>query len=144
MPWRYQICIAKWLYSYREDLLKNLFKIVPRDCKKSTSVRLAWLTNFGAYKLPNEKNVWQWRSEIRAKTVKTRVLGSSLSSPLPSAAVLVSDYSARSRSFRSLCIVLYFFFLTGLINECVRDKHKIWTEVGVKENCFLHRFECAS
>ena len=55
------------------------------------------------------KKVWQRRSEIRAKTVKTRVLGSSVSSPLPSATVLVSEHSARSRSFRSLCIVLYFF-----------------------------------
>ena len=35
--------------------------------------------------------VWQPRSEIRAKTVKTRLLGSSLSSSLPSAAILVSE-----------------------------------------------------
>ena len=40
------------------------------------------------------KRVWQPRSEIRAKTVKTRVLGSSrLSSSHPSAAILVSERS---------------------------------------------------
>ena len=54
------------------------------------------------------KKVWQRRSEICGKTVKTRVPGSSLSSPRPSAAVLVSEHPARSRSFRSLCTVLYF------------------------------------
>ena len=37
------------------------------------------------------KRVWQPRSEIRAKTVKTRVLGSSLSSSRPSAVILVID-----------------------------------------------------
>ena len=37
------------------------------------------------------KRVWQPRSEIRAKTVKTRVLGSSLSSSRPSTAILVID-----------------------------------------------------
>ena len=52
-----QICIAKWLYSYRDDFPKNLFKIVAQDCKKSTSVRLASLTNVGAYKLPNEESL---------------------------------------------------------------------------------------
>ena len=35
--WRYQICIAKCLYSYRDDLPKNLFKITAEECKKSTS-----------------------------------------------------------------------------------------------------------
>ncbi|CAH3109308.1 unnamed protein product, partial [Porites lobata] len=39
------------------------------------------------------KRVWEPRSEIRAKTVKTRVLGSSLSSSLPSSAILVSERS---------------------------------------------------
>ena len=48
------------------------------------------------------QKVWQRRSEIRTQNGKTRVLGSSVSSPLPSAAVLVSEHSARSRSFRSL------------------------------------------
>ena len=27
IPWRYQICIAKCLYSYRDDLPKNWFKV---------------------------------------------------------------------------------------------------------------------
>ena len=44
------------------------------------------------------KRVWPLRSEFRAKTVKTRVLGSSLSSSRPSAAILVSERSDRSRS----------------------------------------------
>ena len=51
------------------------------------------------------KKVWQPRSEIRAKTVKT--LGSSLSLYRPSAAILVFERS--DRSFRSLCIMLIFF-----------------------------------
>ena len=50
------------------------------------------------------KRVWKPRSEIRAKTAKTRVLGSSLSRP--SAAILVSERSDRSRS--SLCIFFLF------------------------------------
>ena len=43
-------------------------------------------------------SVWKPCSEIRAKTVKTRVLGSSLSSPRPSAAILVSERSDLLRS----------------------------------------------
>ena len=39
------------------------------------------------------KRVWKPRSEIRAETVKTRVLESSLSSSPPSAAILVSERS---------------------------------------------------
>ena len=66
--------------------------------------------------------VWQPRSEIRAETVKTRVLGSSLLSSRPSAAILVSERSDRSRSFRSLCIMLYF------------------SSVKLTD-CFLHRLE---
>ena len=37
MPFRVQICIAKSLFSYRDDLPKNLFKIIAQECKKSTS-----------------------------------------------------------------------------------------------------------
>ena len=46
-----------------------------------------------------------------------------------------------------LCAYLCWFFSTGLVNEqYVRDKHGIWTEVRVKENClsFVHRVEFAS
>ena len=35
MPWRHHICMAKWLYSYRDDLPKGLFKITAAECKKS-------------------------------------------------------------------------------------------------------------
>ena len=35
MRWRYQICVAKCLYSYRDDLPKILFKITAQVCKKS-------------------------------------------------------------------------------------------------------------
>ena len=35
MPWRHHICMAKWLYSYRDDLPKGLFKITAEECKKS-------------------------------------------------------------------------------------------------------------
>ena len=34
MPWRYQICTAECLYSYRVDLPKNLFKITDEELKK--------------------------------------------------------------------------------------------------------------
>ena len=34
MRWRYQICVAKRLYSYRDDLPKILFKITAQVCKK--------------------------------------------------------------------------------------------------------------
>ncbi|CAH3157110.1 unnamed protein product, partial [Porites evermanni] len=44
------------------------------------------------------KRVWQPRSEIRAKTAKTWVLGSSLSPSRSSAAILVSGRSDRARS----------------------------------------------
>ena len=44
-PWRYQICIAKYLYTYRDDLLKNLFKITAEEFKKSTSGWRASLKN---------------------------------------------------------------------------------------------------
>ena len=36
-PWRYRIYIAKCLNSYRDDLPKNLFKIMAQECKTSTS-----------------------------------------------------------------------------------------------------------
>ena len=32
-PWRYCICIAKWLNSCSDDLPKNLFKITAQECK---------------------------------------------------------------------------------------------------------------
>ena len=38
MPWRYQICMARCFYAYRDDLTKHLFKITAQECKKSTSV----------------------------------------------------------------------------------------------------------
>ena len=34
MPWRYQICITKFLYSSREDLPKKLFIITVQEGKK--------------------------------------------------------------------------------------------------------------
>ena len=34
MPWRHQICMAKCLYSYRDDLPKSLFKINAQECKE--------------------------------------------------------------------------------------------------------------
>jgi len=37
LPLRYQICIVKCLYSYRDDFPKNLFQITAEGCKKSTS-----------------------------------------------------------------------------------------------------------
>ena len=48
VPWRRQICIAKFLCSYRDDLLKNLFKITAQVCKKSTSGWRASLKNVAA------------------------------------------------------------------------------------------------
>ena len=36
IPCRFQICVAKSLFSYRDDLPKNLFKNIAQECKKST------------------------------------------------------------------------------------------------------------
>ena len=47
-PWRDQICMAKCLYSYRDDLPKNFFKIAAQECKKSTSGWRASLKNVAA------------------------------------------------------------------------------------------------
>ena len=74
------------------------------------------------------KRVWQPRLEIRAKTVKTRVLGSSLSSSRSSAAILEWTVFERSdRPFRSFSVCWVFHRL-----NCVRDKHEIRTEVEAK------------
>ena len=35
--------MAKWLYPYKDDLPKGLFKITAEDCKKSTS---GWRAHF--------------------------------------------------------------------------------------------------
>ena len=40
-----------WIDKYHKTAL------LLKDCKKSTSVRLASLTNVGAYKLPNEESL---------------------------------------------------------------------------------------
>ena len=48
MPWHGQICIAKCLYSFRDDLPKNLLKITAQVCKKSTSGWPALLKNVAA------------------------------------------------------------------------------------------------
>ena len=45
MPWRNQICIAKCLYSCRDDLPKNLFKMTAEESKKSSSAWRASLKN---------------------------------------------------------------------------------------------------
>ena len=37
MPWSYQICITKFLFSYNDDLLESLNQTTPQWCKKSTS-----------------------------------------------------------------------------------------------------------
>ena len=47
-PWCYLICIAKCIYSYRDDLAKYLFKITFQEWKKSTSSWLASLKNVAA------------------------------------------------------------------------------------------------
>ena len=47
-PLRYRICIAKCLNSYRDDLLKDLFKITTQVCKKSISGSRALLKNVAA------------------------------------------------------------------------------------------------
>ena len=48
MLWRYQICMAMCLYSYRDDLTKRLFKITAQVRKKSTSGWSASLKNVAA------------------------------------------------------------------------------------------------
>ena len=56
------------------------------------------------------KKVWQPRSEIRAKTVKTRLTGSSLSSSRPNAAILVPERSYPSRSIFQIFVHMLIFF----------------------------------
>ena len=36
IPWRYQICIARFLYSYRNNLLESLCKTTVKECWKIT------------------------------------------------------------------------------------------------------------
>ena len=72
--------------------------------------------------LERMKRVWQPRLEIRAKTAKTLVLGSSLSPSRPSAAILVSGRSDRARS--SIFVHILFVWLVKLMKKYVRDKHE--------------------
>ena len=48
IPQRHQICIAKCLYSYKDNLPKNLFKVTAQVCKKSASGWRASLKNVAA------------------------------------------------------------------------------------------------
>lgn len=85
------------------------------------------------------RSIWQLRSEIRAKTLKSQVLGSTLLVSCPSAAILVFERSNRSRSFRSLCITLYFslaifgWFLAGRVSpfSCSLRDAEIQTELEI-------------
>ena len=80
-----KICSKSWLKIAKSPL--------PFGLRRSqTSVLINSLMN----------KVWQLRSEIRAKTVKTRVIGSSLSWPRPNIR-LDLDLS-------DLCASCYFFF----------------------------------
>ena len=40
MPWLYQICISKCLFSYTDDLSENLVKIIPQVAKRSLPVNV--------------------------------------------------------------------------------------------------------
>ena len=55
IPWRYQICITKCLYSSREDLPKKLFKITVQEGKKTFSVK-SHRSKTSLLKFPG--NVW--------------------------------------------------------------------------------------
>ena len=84
------------------------------------------------------KRVWQPRSEIRAKTAKTWVLGSSLSPSRSSAAILVSGRSDRARS----SIFVHILFVNEKI--CEGQAWDLNWGQSIRENCFVHRFEFAS
>ena len=57
IPWRYQICFAKWLYSYRDELATNLFKIWPKGSKTPLPVDvISWKTSL--LKLPSKPS-WE-------------------------------------------------------------------------------------
>ena len=45
MPWRWQICIAKFLFSYKDHLPESFNQTTPQWCKKSTSGWLSSLKN---------------------------------------------------------------------------------------------------
>ena len=56
MLWRHQICIAKSLYYYRDDLPKSLFKITAQDAKSLLTVDVRRLKT-SLLKLPNAFSV---------------------------------------------------------------------------------------
>ena len=45
MCWRYQICFARFLYFYRDNLLENAGKTIAKEWKKYTSGGCASLQN---------------------------------------------------------------------------------------------------
>ena len=47
MPWLQQICIAKFLFSYKEDLPESFNQTTPQWCKKSTTCWRPSLKNAG-------------------------------------------------------------------------------------------------
>ena len=52
MPWRYQICIAKFLFSYKDDLPESFNQTTPNDAKSPLPVDDRCLRTM-LLKLPN-------------------------------------------------------------------------------------------
>ena len=84
MPCRFQICIAKSLFSYRDDLPKNLFKIIAQECKKSTSGWRASLKMVAALKTSSiNSRFFQKNGTYCAMHHPRRTLGSCWSPLIP-------------------------------------------------------------
>ena len=83
MPWRFQICIAKSLFCYRDDLAKNLFKIIARECKKSTSGWRESLKMVAGFQSINQQSLFQKNGKYCAMHHPRRTLGSCWSPQIP-------------------------------------------------------------
>ena len=71
MPWRHHICMAKWFYSYRDDLPKGLFKITAEECKKSTSGWRAYFCLRSAVVIRGETNSGVANSSVFSDSICT-------------------------------------------------------------------------
>ena len=84
IPCRFQISIAKSLFSYRDNLPKNLFKIIAQECKKSTSGWRASLKNGRCFlDIINQQSFLQENGKYCAMHYPRRTLESCWSPLIP-------------------------------------------------------------
>ena len=83
MPSRFQISIAKSFFCYRDDLHKNLVKIIAQECKKSTSGWRASLKMVAAFQIINQQSLFQKNGKYCSMHHPRRTLGSCRSTQIP-------------------------------------------------------------